>query len=581
MRSKTILLILLGSMVFSSICAQEKATEDLFVVTDIKKGKKFGSIISAALGDPKTFNVITTNETSSSDILNRMYSALVEFDNNTQQYESGLAKRWEHSEDYKIWTFHLRRGVRWSDGTPLTADDVVFTFDVIYNENVPTALKSLLQVDGKYFKVEKIDAFTVKVVLPDTYGPFIAVIGAPIIPKHKLERALKEGTFTQTYNLDVKPEDMVVNGAFTLGNYVSGEKTVLKPNPYYWKVDSAGTRLPYLENIIFLNVPDTNSMLVKFQANETDFYDFFGDQYLTLKQDEKKGNYTIYDVGPSLGTNHLWFNLNPETNTETGKPFVSPKKLKWFRERDFRRAVSHAVNRPGIIRAVYRGRAVPVFGPVSPADKRWHNPDVSKFQYDPGKAKSLLDNLNYKDRDKDGIREDPQGNKISFNIITNRENQYREKIGNIITDSLREIGLDARMKMVDFNTLVVRLADSYDYEACLLGLTGGVEPVHGLNVYLSSGRTHEWYPEQETPATEAEARIDELMNKLIKEPEFEKQKEYFFEVQRILADEQFMIYTVNPIAYVAVRNTYGNVKPTALRHRVLWNCEEIYVKRTP
>ncbi|MCD6385263.1 ABC transporter substrate-binding protein, partial [Candidatus Sumerlaeota bacterium] len=169
-----------------------------------------------------------------------------------------------------------------------------------------------------------------------------------------------------------------------------------------------------------------------------------------------------------------------------------------------------------------------------------------------------------------------------FTIISNRENEYRAKVGTIICDSLRKIGIDARLSMIDFNTLVVRIADTYDYEACLLGLTGGIEPVGGMNVYLSSGRTHQWYPNQPKPATPAEARIDELMNKYLKEPVYEKQREYFNEVQRIMAEEQFMIYTVVPYSYVAVRNKFGNLKPTVLDHRlVLWNCEELFVRLTP
>lgn len=572
-----ILFLLLG-FAFSA----KTVVEELYVVKNIQQGKPGGEIICAALGDPKTFNIITANETSSTDILGRMYATLIEFNNLTQEFTPGLAKRWEHSDDYKEWIFHLRRGLRWSDGTPITADDVVFTFEVIYNPTIPNALKDLLQVDRKKFRVEKLDEFTIKVTLPDTYGPFIYVMsGVPIIPKHKLAKAVEEGTFNQVYNLDVNPDMLVVNGPFRLEKFLSGEKTVLQRNPFFWKVDEAGQRLPYLNRIIFLNVPDVNAMLVKFQAGETDFHGFYGDQYITLKDQEKKGNFTIYEIGPGLGTEHLWFNLNPGKNPESKKPFVDPVKLKWFQQKEFRQAVSHAINRPGIIRAVYRGRGIPIYGPISPANKRWYNPNIPKFEYNPQKAKALLDKLGYIDRDGDGIREDKEGNKISFTILSNRENKYREKIGTIIVDSLKAIGIDARLSMMDFNMLVAKLADTYEYEACLLGLTGGIEPVGGMNFYLSSGRTHEWYPSQPTPATPAEAKIDELMNKYLKEPVFEKQREYIFEVQRILAEEQFMIYTVSPYVYVAVRNKFGNIKPTVLRHRILWNCEEIFVKPKP
>ncbi len=563
----------------SGVYADETETQDFAVEEDITIGSYGGNIIVAALGDPKTFNIVMANETSSSNILNQMYSGLVSLNNATQEYEPALAKGWEHSDDYQEWTFHLRRGIRWSDGKPFTADDVVFSFDVVYDPSIPNAVKDLVKVDGDPFKIEKIDTYTFKVILPDTYGPLLYGIGAvPIIPKHILAPAVKNDTFNQIYNVNVEPEKLVVNGVFKLKEFSSGEKTVLTRNPHYWKIDSKGTRLPYLEKLIFLNVPDMDANLVKFQSGETDIYGFYGDKYKMMKKDEQKGNYTVYELGPGMGTEHLWFNLNPEKNTDTGEPYVDPVKLDWFQKPDFRRAVSHAINRPGIVRAVYRGRAATIYGPVSPANKRWHNPDVTKFEYDPEKAEKLLTGLGFVDRDDDGFREDKDGNKITFTIMSNRKNDYREKIGNIICDSLKRIGLDARLSMVDFNRLVTSLADSYDYEACLLGLTGSLEPVGGMNVYLSSGRTHQWHPNQEEPATEAEAKIDVLMNKYLKAPEYEQQKQYSFEVQRIMAEQQFMIYTVAPYVYVAVRDKFGNLNPTPLRPRVLWNSEKLFVK---
>ena len=573
----TIVLVMLICLSF----AEEQIKEELAIEKNITIGKQGGQIVVSTVGDPKTFNTILANETSSTDIINHMYSPLVTLNNVTQEYEPSLAREWKHSDDYKVWTFPLRRGVRWSDGKPFTADDVLFSFDVVYNPDVPNAIKDVVMVDGKPFKVEKGDEYTIKITLPDTFGPILYSLAiVPILPKHILEKSIKDGTFNQIYNLSVKPEDLVINGVFMLDKYASGEKTVLKRNPYYWEADSTGKRLPYLDNLIFLNVPDMNAMLVKFQTQETDMHAFYGDLYKTMQDGEAKGNYTVYELGPGMGTEHLWFNLNPGTNPETKKPIVEPHKLKWFKERDFRRAVSHAINRPGITRAVYRGRATPIYGSVSPANKRWFNPDVPKYEYNPEAAKKLLDNLGFVDRNGDGMREDKQGNTITFTILSNRENDYRAKVGNIVTDSLKSIGLDARLSLVDFNMLVTKLADTYDYEACLLGLTGSLEPVGGMNFYMSTGRTHEWYPNQATPATEAEARIDEQMSQYLKAPEYRTQKQHYFEVQRIMSEEQFMIYTVAPHVFVAVRNKFGNINPTIIRPYALWNVEQLFIQRT-
>ncbi|MCX7766320.1 MAG: ABC transporter substrate-binding protein, partial [Candidatus Sumerlaeia bacterium] len=318
-----VIFMLLGIWTLTSgVVFANDLSEEMQLVKEITPGEVGGQLVVGSISDPKTFNIILAGETSSTDILDRMYSGLVELDLLTQEYKPGLAKAWDHSPDYKEWTFYLRRGIRWSDGKPLTAEDVVFTFDVIYNPDIPNSLKDLLKVDGKNFIVTKIDDYTVKVTLPETYGPFLYVIGVPILPKHKLEKAVAEKTFNQIYNVNVKPEELVVNGPFLLDKFVSGEKTVLKRNPFYWKQDIKNQRLPYLENIIFLNVPDINALMLKFQAGETDLYDVRGDRYQTIKEGETKGNYTVYDIGPGLGTEHLWFNLNADKNPETGKPYV-------------------------------------------------------------------------------------------------------------------------------------------------------------------------------------------------------------------------------------------------------------------
>ncbi len=554
-------------------------TEERHVIEDIEIGKYGGQIIVATISDPKSFNIILANETSTTDIVNRMFAGIVEYDNEKQEIIPGLAKSWEHSDDYLTWTFHLRKGIRWSDSHPITTDDILFTFDVIYDPKIPNAAKDSLQVDGKRFRVEKVDDYTFKVHLPNTYAPLLWAMQLPVIPKHILEPRVKDETFNQYWNTSVDPKNMVVSGPFTLEKYVSGEKTMLKRNPHYWRFDTKGNRLPYLDRVIFLNVPDLNAMFLRFQAGECDVYDpFYGDKYRMVKDSEQKGNYTVYELGPAFGTAHFWFNLNPEINKETGKPIVNPTKLKWFQNVKFRKAIAYAINRPGIIRTVYFGRAIPIWSPVSPANKHWYNSSVIRYPYDLDKARKLLDEIGLVDRDNDGIREDAEGNDVGFRFISNRENNIREKIGNILSHDFKKIGLKAIFKLEDFNTLVTKLQDSYDYEACLLGLTGSPEPSSGMNVYLSSGRTHHWYPSQERPATEWEARIDELINMYLHEPEVKERKPHFDEIQSIMSDKVPMIYTVNAIVYVAIRNNFANMKPTAIRHRTLWNVEEIYKK---
>jgi peptide/nickel transport system substrate-binding protein len=533
------------------------------------------------MGDPKTFNPITANETSSTDVINHLFEGLITYNPVTQELVPALAESWESSEDFLTWTFHLRKYAVWNDGTPFTADDVLFTLQVIYDEDIINPGKDFLTVQGDRFEISKIDDHTVQIKLPHLYGPFERAImtAITIIPKHKLEKAYQEGRFSEMFGIDTPPSDLVGTGPFKLKTYRSGERVILEKNPLYWKQDETGQRLPYLDEIVFENVPDLDAMDVAFEAGRIDAHDSMQpSKYKRFMDGEEEGNYTVYDVGIALGDSHLWFNQHRGTNPETGQPYVKPHELNWYTNLNFRKAVSHSINREAIIRNIYRGRAEPIYGPLSPAMGKWYNPDIPKFDYNLEAAKSLLEEIQFIDRDGDGIREDPEGNKISFNVITNRGNNIREDTGLIIEQSLREIGLDARLQTVDFNTLITAVADSFDYQACLLGLTGSDNPLSGLNVYRSSGRTHQWYPNQETPATEFEAKVDQLIEDFLASPDEEKQVAVWHEIQRLYGENQPMSWTVNSKVYIPVRNKFGNLKPIVMRPRVLWNVEELFIK---
>lgn len=542
-------------------------------------GKPGGRLISATLGDPKTFNPITANETSSTDITSLIYEGLVSYNPLKQENIPALAESWEHSEDYLTWTFHLRKDAKWNDGTPFTADDVMFSFDLAYDDKIINPARSFIEVKGEKFQYTKIDEHTVEIKTPHPYGPFIDSIAiVTIVPKHKLEESFKAGLFTEALNVDTLPHNVVGTGPFRIKSYRPQERTILERNPHYWKKDAAGNAMPYLDEIVFVNKGDLDAMDIAFEAGEVDIHELQPDKYKRFKDGEANGNYTLYDLGVTLGENHFWFNQHTGTVEGSSTPHVPPHKLAWFTNPKFRIAVSHCINREGIIQNEFRGRGQATYGPISPANKKWYNPDIPKFEYDLEKAKAILEEIQYIDRDGDGIREDPQGNRIQFEFITNRENNVREAVGQIIQESFQAVGIEGKRKMVDFNTLVTAIADTFEYEACLLGLTGSDKPFNGLNVYRSSGRTHPWFPSQKTPATPWEARVDELIEEYLAAPEEAKQIEIWHEIQKIYAENQPMAWVANPNAYVVVRNKFGNIRPQVIRPRVLWSVDEIYLK---
>src|SRR3954469_1792810 len=198
-------------------------------------GIRGGHLIVAEFGDPKTFNPITQNEGSSDALIRFMFVAMLGFDWPSQKAVAGLAESWSVEPDNKTWTFKLRKNLKWSDGHPLTADDVVFTCnDVIYNPAVNNVTRDALQVDGKPFQVSKVDDLTVKVVTAAPFAPFEETFGAgvTILPKHVLAQAVAGKKFEAAYGVDAKPEELVCNGPFKLKSYKPGESTTLERNVF-------------------------------------------------------------------------------------------------------------------------------------------------------------------------------------------------------------------------------------------------------------------------------------------------------------------------------------------------------------
>jgi peptide/nickel transport system substrate-binding protein len=569
--------------------APEKSTAsyplpDPPLVADCKPGVPGGRIVIAEPGDPKTFNPITANESSSQDIYRYLFAALLGQDESTQEVEPGLADWWTNSPDNRTWTFHLRKNLRWSDGAPLTADDVVFTVnDVIYNPDINPVMADALRVDGTNFMVTKIDDQTVQVVTPGIFAPFLEAFGAgvPIMPKHVLAKTVADKTFTSAYGINWKPEDIVCSGPFVIKSYSTAQSILLARNPYFCEVDSNGVRLPYLDNIVFTIVPDRNAISLRFLSGECDVHDFiYANEYDHFKAESANGKFNLYEPGVGLETDFFWFNENTNVDAKTGQPLVEPAKLKWFRNVKFRQACAYAIDRDALIKSVFSGRAVPNYGFVTPGNKKWYDPNIAQYPHDLAKARELLKEIGIEDRKGDGTLEDADGNPIEFVFNTNIENNSRMKAAVLIQSDLQKLGFKVILQPIEFNTLIHKIDDTHDYECVLMGLGGGgADPAFQANVIRSDGYTHQWFPREKTPSTDWEARLDYLMNDQLRTLDFSQRKKDFDEVQEILAEQQPLIFTVTPYYYGATRSDLANVRPTALSfYRVSWNAEELYFK---
>ncbi len=537
-----------------------------------------GELVRATTSDPKSFNPILAKETSTSDILGPVFEGLTTIDPFDLHVKPNLAENWEVSADGLIWTFRLRPGLRWADGAPLTADDVAFTFnDLIFNDTVPNSARDIFTIAGKPIRVEKVDGLTVRFILPSRFAPFLRSLGQEILPKHGLEASVREGRFNFTWGIDTPVGQIVGSGPYRLVKYLPGQKVVYEPNPHYWKKGENGDRLPYIGRLVYLIVPSLDVELLKFVEGSLDAYSLRGMDYPLLKPQEKKGDFTIYDMGPDMGSNFIAFNQNPGQNPKNGRPFVAPYKLRWFRDVRFRRAVACAVDKQRIIEIVKNGLGYPQYSPESPSVGFFYNAKVPKYDYDPARSRAILAEAGFADRNRDGVLEDAEGHPVEFNLFVNADNTERVDIASIVRHDLEGLGIKVNLQLVEFNTLVSKLTSSFDWEAIVLGLTGSIDPHFGQNVWLSSGQLHLWYPQQKSPATAWEKRLDELFALGAEELDENKRKAYYDEYQKIVAEETPLVYTALSARLTAVRNRFGNLRP-ALFGGAFHNLEEIYVK---
>ena len=526
----------------------------------VKEGKEGGILRFVLNADPKTLNPAIAQETSSTAVLSDLFTGLTKIELKTMQVIPDLAEKWEEKEGGRVYLFYLKKGIKWSDGEPFTADDVIFTYrDVYLNPSIPNSTGDILRAvlkkeeDIKNF-VKKIDQYTVEFRLPSPFAPFLSSLSAPILPKHKLEKYVKEGTFMTAWNVNTDPREIVGTGPYVIKRYIKGVMVEYEANPYYYEYDEKGVRLPYIKKKIGYIIQDPDTALLKYSTGEIDYMGVRAQDVLFMS---KMKNTILFDMGPTPSTTFLVFNMNPKAN-------IPKHKLKWFQNREFRRAISHAIDRDGISYLVYNGLAEPLYGPITPANRPYYQDGLFPvYEYNLKKARSILESLGFRDRNKDGWLEDLEGNPLEIVLLTNSGNKEREAIGNMIKEDLEKIGIKVIFRPIDFNSLVSRLTSPpYSWEAVIIGLTGSMDPHFGRNVWHSSGTLHMWNPRQDKPSTEWEKKLDELFDKGAIETNQEERIKIYREAYRLIAEEQPMIFIATPKSMLAVKEGFGNLFPT-------------------
>lgn len=555
--------------------------------------KQGGTLIRSIIGsNPKTFNPWTATDTESREMSGHMFRGLTSIDYYSGEVIPDMAAEVTAAPDNLTYTIRLRKGLKWSDGKPITAEDVAFTWNTIIAKGYGnSSFRDIVSIDGKPPVVTVVDELTNKFVTAKPFVPFTRLLAVPVAPKHVMEKIIrsKDGRkkFDNLWSQDVDPHSLVTSGPFVLERYVPGERVEFKRSTGFYMIDPGGQRLPKLDRLIYTFVSDVTVNRMKFEQKDIDITQIRPRDAVKFLKEQQKGNFKLYNLGQAYGSYFLTFNLNRRLDPATQKSYVDPIKSKWFNDTNFRQAINHALNREQMVANYFKGIGFSAFWSLPPASP-FFNKDLPEFKQDLAYAINLLSQAGFK-KQEDGYLYDSDGNKVEFDILATAGGTMNEAIAGMVTDDLKKLGIKVNYQQLEFNALVDRVNNKLDWQAMLFGLSGDpLEPNDTGNVFRSDGRLHLF--DQRLPnnagiisvndARPWEKRLDEIFNQGVSEFDKEKRRALYNEFQKIIYDECPLIYLVNPMVIIAARNTIGNFEPTPLSQAEtgLHNLEEIYMK---
>jgi peptide/nickel transport system substrate-binding protein len=579
-RGANVVLIVLAVLTSATWAKTNKsaAGKEELQTSTAEVGRYGGRLVVSQRAEAKTLNPVTAVDRPSREVLYRMHADLIHINRVTHRTEPALAKSWTASKDGRQYTLHLRPGIRFSDGQPFDADDVVFSFQVYLDEKVHSTQRDLLSARGQRITVQNLDPYTVvfKLAQPDAAAERL-FDSVAILPRHLLEKAYQDGTLAQAWSLATPPDQIAGLGPFRLKKYVPGQQVTLERNPYYWKADAKGNRLPYMDDLTFLVVANEDAEAIRFQSGDTDVISRLNSEnYALLAKDQESRGYRLEDIGPGLEYNFVLFNLNDDT---AGRLPEVARKQNWFREVKFRQAVSAAIDRAGIVRLVYQGRGTPLWTQVTPGNKLWLNSRIPSPPQSLSRARELLRSAGFSWNKEDKLQ-DRSGQIVEFSILSSASNSQRVQIANIIQQDLAKLGMQVSVVPLEFRTFVQRVTETHEYEAAVMGLlSGDVDPNAEMNIWMSSGATHLWNLGEKQPATAWETEIDKLMEQQALTLNFEERKKLYDRVQEIVAEQLPLICVASPNILVGGKKGLGNFRPAILDHYTLDNVEEFFWNR--
>jgi peptide/nickel transport system substrate-binding protein len=546
---------------FSS-CAPESAIKPVGRVAQAPPGAevveaagRFGGTLSYALaGEPNTFNYLAATDARSRLVAYLTTATLLELDPVEQVVKPGVVESYSVGADGREVLLTLREGVRFSDGQPLTADDVVFTFERILDESSRNVMQDLLRIDGEALRVVKVDDRRLRVEGPGGFASIENLLATiPVLPRHRFSSD-RARPIEEWWTLGTPPEEMAGLGPFVIVSHEPGVRTELTANLHYWKIDSRGAQLPYLDRVRLYYVEDLNAQALRLLSGQLDF----SDQLLRpedVRLLSRQADLVVEDAGPSGNLTFLWFNLNPPRDESTRL------KSQWFANREFRQAISCAVSRSAIVGTVFDGLASEAPAFLSRAHRRWYADGLDRFESDPARARRIFRDAGFTWEERGGelVLLDPGGRRVSFELLT-RSGDVLGRIAALLRQDLEDIGIRITIRQEEFRAVISRIMRSQDYDAAMMNLDIPLEPSDMRNLLLSTGSMHVWRPGQTTPATAWEAEIDDLMAALATGRDPVRRVADFRRIQEILAWEVPLVPLVNRNVLVVRRQSLRNIE---------------------
>jgi peptide/nickel transport system substrate-binding protein len=509
--------ILLGLLVLLLLSCSKK--EEIGRYEDSGQPAYGDTLITASIGEASNLIPILSTDSASHDISGYVFNGLVKYDKDLKVV-GDLAESWELSPDKLTITFHLRKNVRWHDGKPCTAHDVMYTYKVIVDPKTPTAYAGDFSLVKR---AEVVDDHTFRVTYDKPFAPALISWSASIMPRHLLE-----GKDITTSPLGRAP---IGTGAYKFKEWVTADRIVLISNHDYFE------GRPYVDRRIFRVIPDSATIFLELKNAGVDMSGLTPLQY--AKQTEYPKFRQQFNKFKYLSFSYVYLGYN--------------LKHAFFKDKRVRQAMSYAINKEEIIDGILLGQGVIATGPYKP-DMWAYNPEVKKYPYDPDKAMALLSEAGFT-KGTDGLLY-KNGKPFEFTVITNQGNDVRIRCAELIQRRLAQLGITLKIRVIEWASFVNEFIDKRNFEAVILGWTIPNDP----DIYDI------WHSSKQGPKelnfTSFENReVDDLLVKARETIAQDERKKYYWRIQEIIAEEQPYTFLFIPDALVAVQKRFKGIEP--------------------